>query len=286
MKSHKNTAFICLGILLFLPAAAPAQDGGASPSPIHVRAGKVTDTRFSSKANFSKCEIELIFTGDALRDAGTVRRVHVTKAIDDLGTNVTMWSDSGDAYPSEMSDSVRRDSELRTHNEIRMRVGVFSPGRNAITLKILKGELELFNPTLTNGGRLIIPGVLQHPGEVIQSPGLAKCGIQMKFITKDPIEAEKHERSASGLFGVKRTGGQGCIQMDVEGPYEQIVTMNFLDGKGLLLPGSGNSMSYSYGWLTIGLACEPPPDTQMVLELRVPEALRTFPFTVENIPLP
>jgi len=280
MKSQGKPAFICLGMLLLLPGAAPAQNGGASPSPIHVRAGKVTDTRSTAPYTGSECEIQLIFTGDAMRDAGTVRQVHITEAVDDLGTNHFVIVTGEDGFPFEGFNPTRYDGELK------MRVKMNNPPRKAATLKILKGEVEFFNPTLTNGGRLIIPDVLQHPGEVIQNPVLAKCGIQMKFITKDPIEAEKHEHSASGFFGVKTTGGQGCIQMDVEGPYEQIVTMNFLDGKGLLLPGSGNSMSYSYGWLTIGLACEPPPDTQMVLELRVPEAIRTFPFTAENIPLP
>jgi len=78
--------------------------------------------------------------------------------------------------------------------------------------------------------------------------------------------------------------------MYIEDPNQRIAKMKFLNGEGTPLNGYYDPMSdvsWTYGvYWTFRLANTPPPDTQMVLEQRVPEALRTFPFTVEVNPLP
>jgi hypothetical protein len=298
MKNHDKLFPLCLGILLALPAAALAQ-GGRSATPIQVRVGDVTDTHSTSQN--AGCTVELIFTGDAAQDAGNVREVRVTEATDELGRNLVMRAedDNGNNYNRPVQYYNGRPANTTRRGEARLR----NPSRNANTIKVLKGEVVFFNPTEANGGRLTLTGVLAHPAEPIQNAVLAKCGIQMMYLTKESIDAKKKElegpdaAAAGQKLGALRDAftnpnnnsmmgnvQANSIQLYVLDPDQRIINLRFVDGQGRPFQNMGTWTSNNYR--NFNLSTPPPADTQLVLELSTPDALQTYPFSVENIPLP
>jgi hypothetical protein len=296
MKIPEQIIPICLGIFLALPGMVNAQSSGKSPTPIQATVGDVTDNRTTGAFN-SECKVELKFTGDAAADAGSVRQVHLTEATDEVGRDLILKED--DNRSSFSFDSGHSSGALKT--EVKLR----NPSRNATTIKILKGEVELFNPTEANGGLLTIKNVLQHPAEPIPNPVLAKYGIQLMYLTKESYEAKKKEIEAQqkadagaagqklgeafgelfkGMFGGMMSDSKNSIQMYIKDPEKRVIDLKFVDGQGNPLK-TGNSWS-SADFKSTGLAAPPPADTQLIIRLATPESLKSYPFKVENIPLP
>jgi hypothetical protein len=181
-----------------------------------------------------------------------------------------------------------------------------NPSRNATTIKILKGDVELFSPTEANGGLLTIKDVLKTPAEPIKNPALEKYGIQLMYLTKETYEAKKKEIEAQkkaatdegtqklgeafgdlfkGMFGgMMNSSSKNSIQMYIKDPDKRVVGMKFVDAQGKPLK---SRESWSSGeFKNTGLDAPPPPDTQLVIQLATPESVKSFPFKVENIPLP
>ena len=295
MKNPYQLIPICLGIFLALPGMMNAQTSGKSPTPIQATVGDVTDNRTTGMFN-SECKVELKFTGDAAADAGSVRQVRLTEASDEVGRNLIVKDDE---HSAPAFNSGRSSGALKT--EVKLR----NPSRNAATIKILKGEVELFNPTEANGGLLTIKNVLQHPAEPIPNPVLAKYGIQLMYLTKESYEAKKKEIEAQqkagadaagqklgeafgelfkGMFSGMMSDSKNSIQMYIKDPEKRVLDLKFVDGQ-------GNPLKTSTSWSSAdfrstGLDAPPPADTQLIIQLATPESLKSYPFKVENIPLP
>lgn len=286
MKLFNQT---CLAILLTLPIAAKAQE--QSPLPIQVNVGDVTDNR-TTGAFASECKIELKFTGDAAADAQSVRRVQLAEATDSTGRDLIPKKDDGMA--SHFMGFGQSSGALST--EVKLR----NPSRNATAIKMLKGQVELFNPTEANGGLLAIKGILQHPAEPVQNPELAKYHIQLMYLTKAAYDAKKKEIESQpngnqqlgemfgqlfkGMFGGMVSDSKNSIQLYIQDPDKRIIDLKFVDGQ-------GNPLKSNQSWSTdnfrsTDFESPPPPDTQLKIQLATPESLKTYSFQVENIALP
>ncbi len=296
MKLSRKVIPIGAGWLLALPLAVCAQTAAKSPTPVQASVGEVTDNR-STVSAFAQCKVELRFTGDAAADAGTVRQVHITDAVDELGRDLKLKND--DDMASRLFNPGHSGGALKT--EVKLR----NPSRNATTLKILKGQVELFSPTEANGSILRIQGVLKHPAEAIPNPVLAKYKIQLMYLTKESYEAKKKEIEAQqsagggaagqklgegfrelfgGMFGGMVSSSKDAVQLYLKDPDKRIVEMEFQDAAGK--PLQTRSKWTSNDFQQTELAAPPPVDTQLVIQLAVPEAVQTFPFEIHDIPLP
>ena len=264
-----------------------------SPTPIQASVGEVTDNRTTGLFN-AECKLELKFTGDAAADAVKVRQVNIIEAKDELGRDLILKQD--DNFTSSFNSA-------RSGNSVKYELRLRNPSRNATTIKLLKGEVELFSPTEANGGLLTIKNVLQHPAEAIANPELAKYGIQLMYLTKETYEAKKKELEAqqksgtgggqfgeafSGMFS-GMSGGMGgnsknAIQMYVKDPKKAVISLKFADGAGKPLKNRGSWSGNDFH--STSFDAPPPPDTQLVLELATDESVKSFPFKLENIPLP
>jgi len=282
--------------LFTLLAGICAQAAERSHTSLQAAVGDVTDNRTTASFK-AECKVELKFTGDAANDAGSVRQVHLTEAIDEVGRDLILKNDN--EVSSHSFSSGHASGALKT--EVKLR----NPSRNAATLKILKGEVELFSPTEANGGLLTIKNVLQHPAEPIQNAALAKHGIQLIYLTKEAYEAkmkeiEAHKKTTAdaageklgeafgdlfkGMFGGMMSSSKSSIQLYIKDPEKRVIGVTFLDGQGKPLK---TRESWSSGdFRSTGLDATPPADTQLVVQLATPEAVKTYPFKVENIPLP
>ena len=259
---------------------------------VNVSIGDVTDNR-TTGSFFSECKLELKFTGDAATDAATVRQVRVKKAVDELGRDLTR-DDNRDSFSSFSSS--QRNGVLKT--DLRLR----NPSRNASVIKLVDGEVELFTPSAANGGVLTVKDILKHPAEPVQSAALRKYGIELMYLTKESYEAKKkqvEEQQKSeaggklgeafgdmfkGMFGTMSSETRNSVKLYVKDPEKRVVSIEFQDATGHALK---TGSSWSMGELRqIEFKSAPPPDTQLMIHLATPEALQTFPFKVENIPLP
>jgi hypothetical protein len=289
MENMKLLNQTCLAIFLALPIAANAQ--GQSTPPIQVNVGDVTDSRTTGAFN-SECKVELKFTGDAAADAQSVRRVQLTEATDTTGRDL-IPKDNGENSPRPFGFG---QSSGALSTEVKLR----NPARNATAIKVLKGNVELFNPTEANGGLLTIKNILQHPAEPVQNPALAKYNIQLIYLTKEAYDAKKKEIESrqnsgqnigdafgqlfKGMFGGMVSDSKNSIQLYIKDPDKRIIDMKFVDGQ-------GNALKSSQSWSTDNFKSTdfdspPPPDTQLNIQLATPDSLKTYSFQVENIALP
>jgi hypothetical protein len=285
---------LCL-LTVLVPAfavALHAQNTTTQPVAVRASVGDVADNRTTGSFN-AECKLELKFTGDAATDAASVRQVRVKKAIDELGRDLTR--DNSDSSPG--FGSSQRNGVLKT--ELRLR----NPSRNATVIKLVEGEVEFFNPTLANGGILIIKDILKHPAEPVENVTLKKYGVEVMYLTKESYEAKKkqieeQQKNAAGgaigqafgeLFkgmfnGMMSSDTKNSLKLYTKDPEKRVVEVEFQDASGKSLK-SGSSWS-SGEMRQIELKAAPPADAQLMIHLATPEALQTFPFKVENIPLP
>lgn len=287
----KNFSPACLVALLALNLHA--QDAAKSPTAIRASVGEVTDNRTTGSFN-SECKIELKFTGDAAADASTVRKVTVKKAVDELGR---------DLIPKESDDSWSSSSSGHHGGALKYDLKLRNPSRNAAVIKLVEGEVELFNPTPANGGVLVLKDILKHPAEPVQNPVLKKFGIELMYLTKESYEAKKkqleqQQKDASGdalsgafgdLFkgmfgGMMSSDSKNSLKLYIKDPQKRVVEVEFQDANGKALKRRSSWTSNEMRSLDFDAA--PPADTQLLIQLATPEATQTFPFKVENIPLP
>jgi hypothetical protein len=136
--------------------------------------------------------------------------------------------------------------------------------------------------------------LLLPTGAPAQDGGVPAAPIHVRVgKVTDTSEAKKHGYSPGGGgfgFGREMNHQQGCIQMHIEDPNQRIDRVSFLNVEGTQLWGAHpwmSDVSWTNGvFWTADLTYTPPPGTQMALELRVPAAVKIFPFTMEKIPLP
>jgi len=170
-------------------------------------------------------------------------------------------------------------------------------------IKLVEGEVELFNPTLANGGILTTKDILKHPAEPVQNAAFKKYGIELMYLTKESYEAKKkqleeQQKNAAGgkvgeafgemfkgMFGgMMSSDTKNSVKLYVKDPEKRVIELEFQDASGKPLK---RGSSWSSGEMRqIEFSAPPPADAQLMIQLATPEALQTFPFKVENIPLP
>lgn len=275
--------------MLAFPLMIFAQTSDKFPTTVQVSVGEITDNR-STSFN-SECTVELKFTGDVATDAASVREVRLQEATDEVGRDLMVKEN--DNMSSRFFDSGHNSGALKADVKLR------NPSRNATTIKVLKGEVELFSPTEANGGVLTIKNILAHPAEGIQNAELDKYGVQLMYLTKEAYEAKKKEIAAQqkagtdafgelfrGMFGGMgmMSDSKNAVLLYVKDPQKRVLGLKFVDAQ-------GNALKTRQSWSSnefrsTDFEAAPPADTQLIIQLATPESVKSYPFKVENIPLP
>jgi hypothetical protein len=294
----KTTAWFSLmiGSVLALGESRLPAAGAPQPTPVRALVGDVTDNRTTGSFS-SECKVEVKFTGDAAIDAGSVRQVRVLEAVDEVGRDLKPAKDENDSHSMSMSG--------RSGGTLKAEVKLRNPSRNATTIKLLKGEVELFSPTEANGAIIRIKDVLKHPAEPILHETLKKNNVVLMYLTKESYEAKKKEIEAQqsaggnagenvgaafgelfkGMFGgMMSSGSKDAIQLYMKDPDKRIMELEFQDGNGKPLKTSGSWSSNEFK--QTNLNAPPPADTQLMIKLAVPEAVKVLPFELKDIALP
>jgi hypothetical protein len=291
-----KTSFIRLPLLslfvLLLPCAAQQVS-----NDLMVSASDVVDTRTTGSVR-GECKVSLLLTGDAASDALGVRKINVTKALDSLDRNLVPRS--GYKIQNEPIDLTRQSSVLKAT------LSVCNPSRNASTIKLIEGEIELFMPTEANGAIVHLPGILSAPGRASDHPALKKYGIEITYLTKEAYEANKKQMEEQqskaaleaggvfaenfvgimrGMFGEMGSGNaKNALIFLIQDPEKRIMEIELRDAEGHALT---SRMRMSSGPLRkLSFDVPPPANAQLLVYLSTPESSKSYPFRLEQIALP
>jgi len=174
---------ICLAGLLAVHSLLLGQEPNNSSPAIRAKVVKVTDRRDSRGSALTECDVQLEFIGDSTPVSGEVRRVHITKALDESGRNLAAEKDA-------VFHSFRYTAD-NPFRELKAEVSLRNTARNASQIWAIEGDVDFSSPSESNGGVLTIADILKQPGKPVQHPALEKFGIKVIHLTKESFEARK-----------------------------------------------------------------------------------------------
>lgn len=316
----KQISFFALSMIGLAVAAGLSGATALDRKPqLGISAGDVSEIR--GTATHGECWVYLNLTGDAAADAHSVRRIRVNRAQDELGRDLMKYTEmlSG-VVPMQSPASQEALEEQRRLEAVAAEVarrrslreaatGVTSsggfapafsrparpvivlrnPSRHSPTIKLIEAEIELFFPTEANGGIVRLKNFATHPGEPLQHAALEAQKLQVVYFTRETFESKGKligsKAQEAYAAGFRSLGGKavGFIVFD---PKKLVVDLEVQgsDGKPIAMnPYSGGNVEWSRGLL----AREPlPGDAQLIVRIATSGAIQSYPFKLENVPLP
>jgi hypothetical protein len=246
--------------------------------PVRATVADVSDYRTTEDAG-GRCMVGLRFTGDAAAEAMDILRINLKTAQDDLNRDLIQNATQPNM---EFLDGRRKGL-------VRSSVALRNPSRNATTIKLLEGEVELFNPTVANGGLAIIKDFFKLPPTPMQHPSLVKNDIEVIYITKALFDTRKAEFQAQHQFLRGQWPYQQAACVFLTDPNRLMASFEVQQPDGTTLGGGRNSIDAEFlGEQTrvLRLRAVPPAGSVLKITLKVPAAIRAYPFKLEKIQLP
>lgn len=285
--------FLCAwvgGLCLVIAPSTDAQDGAPD---VRVVVGDITDRRTTGQF-FAECEVELKIIGDAVAESAGLRAIRIKSASDDTGRDLLKLKED---QASLSLEGISTEQKTSLEKIIKLK----NPARSAKFIKLLEGEIELFQPTQANGGVIIEKRFMARVSEPLQSPALKQWNVQITYMTQEGLEAKRKEierkqeagekiaeafaQLFQGIFGGIMFEDENSLYFVIEDPDGRVVDLAFQNGQGK--PIETNSRTRSGSLVAYGFSeAVPGPDAQLVIYLATPASLKIVPFKVEHIPLP
>ena len=278
-------------------ASALTQLAPAASNDVHVTVDNVTDMR-SSRNMTPRCSLQLIFSGGDVADAYGIREIRITTAVDDTGHDLRVDSEQEKAHRRiYQSNGFTYQGNAFTPQTGRS-VELVSPARDAHSIKLLEGEADFLFPTPENGGLVIAKNFLTHPGEPLNDPLLKKWNVNITYSGKDGSEINTNDTPPRAVPAVpmlptqmprrlpfRRDSGQGIgLRFSVDDPDHRLADMVFMDAYGRQVWAGLNTFGDSSR--AYQFQKEIPSTLRLYIYLAAPDAIKTVPFTIENIELP
>jgi hypothetical protein len=270
---------------------APGTDAQRGAPDVRVKVGDITDKRTTGQF-FAECEIELQVIGDTVAESAGLRAIRIKTAVDDTGRDLLKEEEESPSF-----DEINTEQKTSIEKTVKLK----NPARSAKFIKLIEGEVELFQPTAANGGVVVEKRFMTRVNAPLQSATLKKWNVQITYMTKEGIEAKKKEiekkqeagekigeafaQLFQGIFGGMTSDDANSLQFVIEDPDGRFVDLKFQDAKGKPIDTQGRFRSGPLYGYSFGEAL-PGPDAQLVIYLATPTSLKAVPFKVENIPLP
>jgi hypothetical protein len=303
---NRPTDHLMIGVWVlagWLSTAFAAETAPGNPASAPVWQGKVASIT-EHRGSPGRCNLLLEFADDRLANRLSIFRAHVTRAVDDTGADLRLPEAPGflgAGSGSQTLAAVQGWQELQSGKKRYVSLQLTNAVRRATAIAEISGELELFAPTLQNGGVLTIEGFRREPGHPLKHPRLERMGVTLTCFTKETYESAKAagrarsksgfvdpaEQQIDGLFpGIlgDASAGRNYVVLKVDDPQRRITSFAFGEPGGRLFPvvhrRSSNSMFGFYFPTAV------PEDLVLYVYVAVPEALETVPFQVRSVPLP
>jgi hypothetical protein len=268
----------------------------SEPSAIQVVPGRITETR-SSEQHPGAAEVELKAVLADNQSPPMAYRIIVTKAVDDRGVDLVKPESAG--------------SEFQTFDSKRsVKAKLKSPARNAVAIKELGGDVELFYPEKDPAATVVVNAFRKHTGTPIESATLKRAGLQVAAWTPEQYQAlEKKrkaeasealtsaQRKARNLFpaqlGNQFAGaGPNDFIFTINGAQKNLIGLEFHDRADKIIPTRGSGVGYRQTGpqvertLSYHFDERLPDTTKLVIFVVTPEAIVKMPFTLTDVALP
>jgi hypothetical protein len=264
----------------------PARPVGESLAPtpdlpsLRVAVSRVSESRSSQGSGNTTLELSIV--GEGLPADVVVRQVSVTKAVDNLDKPLLssrVMSMSPLSMMSRMSSGIAQP--------LRAQANLGIAPRGADSIKFVEGTIEMFVPAESNGSVIRIGNIKNHFGRV-EDPTLEKYGIVFHFLGDKASEDEARSLMSGGGGGGARIDGVTGFGYFFRDPSGKLAGVQLQDSKGAPWPssGGGGGGGSNGSLMSISLRSPITDDTQLVIYVAVPEAIKTVPFRVEDIALP
>ncbi len=236
----------------------------------------------------------LTFMGGPIAHAAGIRKLFVARAEGESGqafnlNEKTFWFT---VHPTLIGENVGLGRSVQNW------LWLETPSPKVESLRVLDGEVELYNPSIENGGIVEFDHYLADPGKPLASDALSRNGVNLAFLGMANFESKRNEWTSNRVVFVesglsRKAAGtvNDSLLFSVEDPESRIVEMDFLDQRGKwpaanrmvasdsLAQSGTNLWVYAFDKL-------PPTNSTLKIQLVTPESLERVKFKLENIPLP
>lgn len=286
-------------------AAAPAKPAAAKPAPAtpaNAKLVSVQDRRTSG--SFAACRLGVELPDFPAHEVKAARVV-VTKAVDDLGTDLVR----DDAAKARLEPTQRGQFGEPEKGKPEPPTIVFpemkNPARKAKALAEVAGEVELFVPSRDPNGSAAIPKFLSTAGKPVANAALAANGVEISVLSKAQVAAERKKaedvvRAKARKDGVTDPetiasmvenelysfpkGEEGEVVLRVKDPRKAIQEIKAFDAAGNRVFGTD---SEERGFRVLKFWNDKPkPDWSLRVEMRSAKSLVRQTFVFRDVPLP
>jgi hypothetical protein len=278
--------------------AAPQAKAQAAPkaTPANAKMTTVQDRR--SAGHFPRCTLGIELP-DLPAHEVKAARVVVTKAVDDLGTDLVK-EDAAEARlePTQRGQFGKPDAGKPAPPTI-VFAEMKNPPRKAKVLKEVSGEIELFVPSRDPNGEARLEKFLSLAGKPVANAVLKANGVEIAFLSQAQIAAEAEraklkkdgytdedsikEMVESALYSFPK-GEEGEVVLRVKDPKKAIQEIKAYNGEGNRVF-SGDSEEAGFRVLKFWND-KPKPDWSLGVEMRSDKSLVRHSFVFREIPLP
>jgi hypothetical protein len=268
----------------------------SDPSRIQVVPGSIKETR-ASEQHPGAVEVDLKAVLEDNQSHAMAYRIIVTKAVDDMGVDLVRPESAA--------------SEFQTFDSKRsVKAKLKSPARNAVAIKELSGDVELFYSERDPAATVVVNAFRKHAGTPIESTALNGAGLQVAAWTPDQYQALEKKREAeapeavrsaqrqarnffSARFG-NQIGGTGPndFVFTINGTQEKLIGFEFRDRVEKLIPTRGSGVGYKQTGpqvertLSYHFDERLPDTTKLLIFVATPESVVKTPFTLADVALP
>ena len=159
----------------------------AQTTNVHVMVSEVSDRRTTGQF-FAGSEIKLKLVGDGLADIRGVRRIQITKAIDDTGRNLVTEEKFNSAGPF----GFERIGKVSSQIEETIKLG--NPARKATVIKEILGSIELYAPQKDSSATVTVKNFTAQNGKPLALTALHEKNIAITVLNKAQYEKMKKEK--------------------------------------------------------------------------------------------
>lgn len=303
-KMRSVTTIAKIGMACAILSAIPvsAQKSDHSQTPPRASIAQVTDERAADRDQSAGCTVDLTFAGDGVEHALCARNLRLDEAVDESGRDLrTDQPQEAGGGIFSLRDKPRRPLVL----EILLK----NPPRKSATIKELKGEVQLFNPTDANGGLVSLPDFSSPLEKPVENPILQLHRIRLLNLpSKDFKTANKYQRKE--LLEAARQAGLTddelrVLRRDIQevhkfsdhppdpaktlviyrhDPENMIVQAEVQDEHGNRV--TPNEITTCDNLSLLCFEDDLPKNINLVLRLAVPGAIENCLFDFHDIPLP
>jgi len=284
------------------PAAGkPAAAAPVKATPANTKLVTVQDRR--TNGSFPRCTLGIELPDIPAVDAKAARVV-VTKAVDDLGTNLVP-DDAAEAQLEQTQRGQFGKPDGKPSPPTIVFAELKNPPRKAKVLKEVSGEIELFIPSRDPNGEATLPAFLSLAGKSAAHPALKANGVEIAFLSKAQLAAERKKAEDAERARLKKDGyteeesiqemvesalwsfpkgEEGEVLLRVKDPKKAIQEIKAFDAEGNPVfagVSEENGLRVLKFWNE-----KPKPDWSLKVGMRSDRSLVRHTFAFRDLPLP